>query len=328
MTTPTNTRASSNSNLHKARNAKKDEFYTRLEDIENELKHYRGHFKDKTVFLNCDDPEESNFWFYFSRNFDFLGLQRLIATHYTGLGSDNPPPSYVLELHRPTDGSKTDVESPVRTDLEGDGDFRSDEAIEYLKQSDIVVTNPPFSLFREYVEQLMEYEKKFVILGNMNAITYKEFWPYIQRDEMWLGMHSGDMAFRVPGSYEPRATRYWVDEDGQKWRSLGNALWFTNLDNPRRHEDIILFRHYEGNEEQYPKYDNYDAIEVSKVANIPVDYKGYMGVPITFLGKHNPDQFEILGLANSARHLGPITWRTIVDGRKIYNRILIKRVSE
>lgn len=328
MTTPTNTRASSNSNLHKARNAKKDEFYTRLEDIENELKHYRGHFKDKTVFLNCDDPEESNFWFYFSRNFDFLGLQRLIATHYTGLGSDNPPPSYVLELHRPTDGSKTDVESPVRADLEGDGDFRSDEAIEYLKQSDIVVTNPPFSLFREYVEQLMEYEKKFVILGNMNAITYKEFWPYIQRDEMWLGMHSGDMAFRVPGSYEPRATRYWVDEDGQKWRSLGNALWFTNLDNPRRHEDIILFRHYEGNEEQYPKYDNYDAIEVSKVANIPVDYKGYMGVPITFLGKHNPDQFEILGLANSARHLGPITWRTIVDGRKIYNRILIKRVSE
>lgn len=328
MTTPTNTRASSNSNLHKARNAKKDEFYTRLEDIEHELKHYRGHFKDKTVFLNCDDPEESNFWFYFSRNFDFLGLQRLIATHYTGLGSDNPPPSYVLELHRPTDGSKTDVESPVRADLEGDGDFRSDEAIEYLKQSDIVVTNPPFSLFREYVEQLMEYEKKFVILGNMNAITYKEFWPYIQRDEMWLGMHSGDMAFRVPGSYEPRATRYWVDEDGQKWRSLGNALWFTNLDNPRRHEDIILFRHYEGNEEQYPKYDNYDAIEVSKVANIPVDYVGYMGVPITFLGKHNPEQFEILGLANSARHLGPITWRTIVDGRKIYNRILIKRVSE
>lgn len=328
MTSSTNTRASSNSSLHKARNAKKDEFYTRLEDIENELKHYRGHFKDKTVFLNCDDPEYSNFWFYFSRNFDFLGLKRLIATHYTGLGSDNPPPSYVLELHRPVDGSKTDIENPVRTELEGDGDFRSDEAVEYLQQSDIVVTNPPFSLFREYVAQLMEYEKQFVILGNMNAITYKEFWPYIQRDEMWLGMHSGDMAFRVPGSYEPRATRYWVDEDGQKWRSLGNALWFTNLDNPRRHEDIILFRHYEGNEEQYPKYDNYDAIEVSKVANIPVDYKGYMGVPITFLGKHNPDQFEILGLANSARHLGPITWRTIVDGRKIYNRILIKRVSE
>ena len=338
MTSTVNTRGSSNSNLHKARTAKKDEFYTRLEDIENELKHYRGHFKDKTVFLNCDDPEYSNFWFYFSRNFDFLGLKRLIATHYTGLGSDNPPPSYALELVRPADGSPTDIENPVRTDLEGDGDFRSDEAVEYLQQSDIVVTNPPFSLFREYVAQLMEYEKKFLIIGNTNAITYKEIWPYIQRDELWIGASTFNvgMYFEVPEGFEYGASYKFPREmDGKAVCRVSNICWYTNLDNPRRHEDIILFRHYEGNEEQYPKYDNYDAIEVNKVANIPVDYEGYMGVPITFLGKHNPDQFEIAGtsdnglvpdfmkLSHHQRHNEPY-----VAGKKRYKRIFIKRVSE
>ncbi|MDN6373623.1 MAG: adenine-specific methyltransferase EcoRI family protein [Brevibacterium aurantiacum] len=279
--------------LSSARRAKNDEFYTRLEDIENELRHYRQHFRGKTVLLNCDDPETSNFWFFFSRNFDFLGLERLISTHYTGLGSDNPPPSYVLELRRDLSGGAVDPTQPIRTDLKGDGDFRSDECVELLKQSDVVVTNPPFSLFREYVGQLVEHDKKFLVIGNMNAITYKELWPLIERGEMWLGSMPSFMGFKVPASSEPRSTRFWVDEVGQKWRSLGNACWFTNLDHDRRHEKLRLFRKY--SPEKYPKYDNYDGINVDKVVDIPVDYDGAMGVPITFLGKHNPEQFEIVG---------------------------------
>lgn len=336
-------KGASNSNLHKARGAKKDEFYTRLEDIENELKHYRGHFKDKTVFLNCDDPEYSNFWFYFSRNFDFLGLKRLIATHYTGLGSDNPPPSYVLELHRPTDGSKTDVENPVRTDLEGDGDFRSDEAVVYLQQSDIVVTNPPFSLYREYVEQLMEYEKKFIILGNKNSMTTKEIWPYIQRDELWLGMMpmSKDILFGLPKVQQEEllangrlGSQYRIVDGEVLGRAA--AVWFTNLDNSRRHEELILFRIYAGNEEKYPKYGNYDAINVDKTAEIPVDYDGVMGVPISFFGKYSPYQFEIIGISeqNVTGGSGAL-WdsssgvkQPLVDGKRKYSRIFIKRVSE
>lgn len=314
-----------NSRLSAARRAKNDEFYTRLEDIENELRHYRQHFRGKTVLLNCDDPETSNFWFFFSRNFDFLGLERLISTHYTGLGSDNPPPSYVLELRRDPSGGAVDPTQPIRTDLKGDGDFRSDECVELLKQSDIVVTNPPFSLFREYVAQLVEHDKKFLILGNLNAITYKQLWPLIQDDRMWWGpsISSGDRAFRVPDSYPLEAAGCWVDENGVKWIRVKGVRWFTNLDHNRRHEKLRLFREY--SPERYPKYDNYDAINVDKVVDIPIDYDGPMGVPITFLDKYSPDQFEIMGLANSARHIGPISWRTIIDGRKIYNRILIQR---
>lgn len=312
-----------NSKLSAARLAKNDEFYTRLEDIENELRHYRQHFRGKTVLLNCDDPETSNFWFFFSRNFDFLGLERLISTHYTGLGSDNPPPSYVLELRRDPSGGAVDPTQPIRTDLKGDGDFRSDECVELLKQSDIVVTNPPFSLLRDYVAQLVEHGKKFLFIGNPNVITYKEMWPLMQDGRMWLGVtaNGGERWFKVPDEYE-HSRNVRVDEYGQKWIGVG-IRWFTNLDHDRRHEKLRLFREY--SPEKYPKYDNYDAINVDKVVDIPVDYDGEMGVPITFLGKHNPEQFEIMGLANSARHIGPIAWRTIIDGRKIYNRILIRR---
>ena len=312
-----------NTNLNKARKAKKDEFYTRLEDIEDELKHYRDHFKDKTVYLNCD-TEHSNFWVYFSRNFDRLGLKRLIATHYTGTGSVSPPPSYALELIRPDDGTKTDTENPVRTELKGDGDFRSAEAVAYLQQSDIVVTNPPFSLFREYIPQLMEYGKKFLTIGNMNAITYKDIWPYIQRNELRTGASSFNVGvyFEVPEGFEYGASyKFQREIDGKAACLVPSICWFTNLDNARRHEDLTLSRRYEWDPDQYPKYDNYDAIEVSKVANIPADYDGVMGVPITFLDKHNPEQFEIVGCSDA------MNMTLSVYGRNIYKRVFIKRVS-
>ncbi|WP_423972689.1 adenine-specific methyltransferase EcoRI family protein [Glaesserella parasuis] len=285
-----------NKNLHRANREKNDEFYTRLVDIENELRHYTQHFKDKIIFCNCDDPEESNFFRYFALNFEHLGIKKLIATHF-----DANEPTYKLEIDREldlnTDG-KIDFQDIQRIPLQQNGDFRSPECIEILKQSDIVVTNPPFSLFREYVAQLMEYEKKFVIVGNQNAITYKETFKLIKENKIWLGNKSGDMAFRVPDYYEEKATRYWQDETGQKWRSLGNICWFTNLDHAKRHEELLLYKAY--SEEEYPKYDNYDAIEVNKVKDIPFDYQGAMGVPITFMDKYNPDQFEILS-ANDFR---------------------------
>ena len=203
--------------------------------------------------------------------------------------------------------SDTDIDELLKSKkrgvkkLKGDGDFRSDECIEYLKQADIVVTNPPFSLFREYVALLMKYEKKFLIIGNQNNITYKEIFPLIQQDKIWLGWKFGDMAFRVPDHYEPRATRFWVDENGKKWRSFGTICWYTNLDHDKRHEKLVLYRKYYGNEEDYPHYANYDAINVDKVADIPCDYFEEMGVPITYLDKHNPEQFEIIG---ASRWLG------------------------
>ncbi len=214
--------------------------------------------------------------------------------------------------------------------LQQNGDFRSPECIEILKQSDIVVTNPPFSLFREYVAQLMEYEKKFVIVGNQNAITYKETFKLIKENKIWLGNKSGDMAFRVPDYYEEKATRYWQDETGQKWRSLGNICWFTNLDHAKRHEELLLYKAY--SEEEYPKYDNYDAIEVNKVKDIPFDYQGAMGVPITFMDKYNPDQFEILS-ANDFRISNKIPFKEhglikdkdgTINGKPTYVRIVIK----
>ncbi|WP_423972339.1 adenine-specific methyltransferase EcoRI family protein [Glaesserella parasuis] len=296
--------------------------------MENELRHYTQHFKDKIIFCNCDDPEESNFFRYFALNFEHLGIKKLIATHF-----DANEPTYKLEidpeLDLNTDG-KIDFQDIQRIPLQQNGDFRSPECIEILKQSDIVVTNPPFSLFREYVAQLMEYEKKFVIVGNQNAITYKETFKLIKENKIWLGNKSGDMAFRVPDYYEEKATRYWQDETGQKWRSLGNICWFTNLDHAKRHEELLLYKAY--SEEEYPKYDNYDAIEVNKVKDIPFDYQGAMGVPITFMDKYNPDQFEILS-ANDFRISNKIPFKEhglikdkdgTINGKPTYVRIVIK----
>lgn len=329
-----------NKNLNAAKTAKKDEFYTQLEDINNELKHYREHFRGKTVLCNCDDPRVSNFFTYFAYNFEFLGLKRLITTCYKNqdmdLFSQNNCEQAIYLIY---DGDKNGNNIPDPEEigihpLKGDGDFRSKECIELLKQADIVVTNPPFSLFREYVAQLMEYDKKFLIIGTQNAIHYKEIFPLIKENKLWLGYSAGDMSFKVPSDYEPRETRYWQDESGQKWRSMGNVCWFTNLDHKKRHEMMILYKNY--TPEYYPKYDNLDAIDVGKKEEIPCDYDGIMGVPDTLLFQLNPDQFEIMGLGSGdlAKQTGVTkNYRgrtdlayTINDKHKCpYSRILIRR---
>lgn len=335
---------SKNSSFAKARDAKQDEFYTQLTDIEKELKHYKKHFRGKVVYCNCDDPRVSGFFHYFSYNFEKLGLKKLITTCYKNssrdLFSENDAEEAVMLVYEgDKDGNNVpSVDEIGVVKLKGDGDFRSDESIELLKQTDIVVTNPPFSLFREYINQLVSYDKKFLIVGNQNAITYKDVFPYIQENKIWLGYNNGDMSFKVPSYYESRATRFWIDETGQKWRSLGNACWFTNLDISKRHEDLVLYKTY--NENDYPEYVNYDAIEVGTTKDIPCDYYGKMGVPITFLDKYNPDQFEILG---SSRNLsnpmsgyaekgsyaqgGPRFYLSNGDGtyRRMYDRIVIRR---
>ena len=330
-----------NKNLNAAKEAKKDEFYTQLEDINNELRHYREHFRGKTVLCNCDDPRVSNFFTYFAYNFEFLGLKRLITTCYKSqsmdLFSQNECEQAIYLIY---DGDRNGNNIPDPEEigihpLKGDGDFRSQECIELLKQADIVVTNPPFSLFREYVAQLIEYEKKFLIIGNQNAVCYKEIFPLIMQNKVWIGNKSGDMAFKVPKDYEPRETRYWQDETGQKWRSMGNICWFTNLDIKKRHEDIILYKHY--NPDDYPRYINYDAIEVSKIDLIPCDYNGLMGVPVTFLDKYNPDQFEIIGVSlvlgnkkpddlPKSKQGGPAFYlKKNNEYKRLYNRIVIRR---
>ena len=308
-----------NSSLTKAKSAKEDEFYTQLSDIERELRHYRKHFKGKTVLCNCDDPFESDFFKYFVLNFNRLGLKQLIATCYSGSSiaggqlslfdisgneedEGKPYKAIVNKVYDTTgDGGITmlDIAELFKSgenelsELKGNGDFRSDECIELLKTCDIVVTNPPFSLFREFLSALLTHDKKFLIIGSQNAITYKEIFPLLKENKLWLGYKAGDMAFRVPSHYEPRETRYWQDESGQKWRSMGNVCWFTNLDHKKRHEETILYKQY--NENEYPTYENFTAIEVSKVSEIPCDWSGVMGVPITFMYKYNPDQFEIVG---------------------------------
>lgn len=289
-----------NKNLNKAKEAKKDEFYTQLEDINNELRHYREHFHGKTVLCNCDDPRVSNFFIYFANNFHKLGLKKLIATCYksqdVNLFSQNASEKAVYMIYEGQfgDNGLPDPQSIEVLPLNGDGSFDSLECIEFLKEADIVVTNPPFSLFRDYVSMLIKYDKKFLIIGPTNALKYKEIFPLIMSNELWLGFHNGDMSFTVPDSYEPRETRYWVDATGQKWRSMGNCCWYTNLDHKRRHEDLILYKTY--SPEEYPKYENYDAINVNRTEDIPADYEGVMGVPITFMDKYNPSQFEILGV--------------------------------
>lgn len=258
-----------NANLHKAKDAKNDEFYTQLTDVSKELKHYKQHFKDKIVFCNCDDPTWSAFWKYFHLNFETLGLKKLISTHY-----DKNEPTYKMEY---TGGNDNDIEVGVKTPLEGNGDFRNQECLDLLDECDIVVTNPPFSLAREYLACLVEHGKKFLIIGDMNWITYKEVFPLLKSNSIWLGNCS---------------VKEFVQPDGTI-KKFGNKLWFTNLDHKKRHEKLILWKNY--NSEEYPTYDNYDAINVDKVTDIPVDYNGVMGVPITFLDKYNPEQFEILG---------------------------------
>jgi Adenine-specific methyltransferase EcoRI len=330
-----------NRSLGKARDAKQDEFYTQLSDIEHELKHYKNHFRDKVVYCNCDDPRVSNFFHYFSYNFEKLGLKKLITTCYKNQNRDlfsrnDSEHAIYLEYSGGDSGVPDPGKIGIRH-LDGDGDFRSAEALQLLKLADIVVTNPPFSLFRQYIAQLTENDKKFVIIGNQNAVSYKEVFNLILANKVWLGNKSGDMAFKVPDHYEERETRYWVDAEGQKWRSMGNACWFTNLDIAKRHEKLILYKEY--NPEKYPTYANYDAIEVAKTSDIPIDYDGAMGVPLTFLDKHNPDQFEILG---SSRTLGePMSQVAdkgsysqggprfyLADGngtyRRLYDRIVIK----
>lgn len=317
-----------NQNLSRAKKNKEDEFYTQLEDIERELRHYRHHFKDKVVYCNCDDPRVSNFFHYFSYNFEYLGLKKLIATCYQNhqmdmfSKSDTEKAIYLVYEGEKDGGKIPKIENIGVNYLNGDGDFRSEECINLLKEADIVVTNPPFSLFREYVAQLVEYNKSFLILGSFNAISYKETFPLIGDNKMWIGYGQGDMAFKVPSHYEPRKTRYWVDDAGQKWRSFGNMCWYTNLDIQKRHEEIILYKKY--NPEQYPKYDTYNAINVDKVAEIPMDYSDIMGVPITFLDKYNPVQFEILGIDRYIHDNPNYGRRFTIEGKEKYARILIK----
>ena len=317
-----------NNNLHSAKTNKEDEFYTQLSDIEKELKHYRKHFKDKVVLCNCDDPRISNFFVYFSLNFEKLGLKKLITTCYKNQSRDlfsqnDTEHAIYLEYFGDKNGNNVpDVEEIGIKKLKGDGDFRSLECIELLKEADIIVTNPPFSLFRDYLTQLIEKEKRFIIIGNQNAVTYKEIFSYFKENKVWLGNNSGNMEFKVPNYYEPRQTRYWEDESGQKWRSLGNICWFTNLDISKRHENLILYKSY--SPEEYPNYDNYNAINVNKVAEIPFDYAGIIGVPITFLDKYNPEQFEIVGIDRYVEDNPNYGHRFSINGKEIYARILIR----
>jgi len=324
-----------NQNLRKASKTKNDEFYTQLTDIEKELRHYKSHFKDKVIFCNCDDPRISNFFHYFSYNFENLGLKKLITTCYKNdnrdLFSENKTEKAIwLEYLGDKNGDKVPNPEEIGINhLKGDGDFRSNESIELLKEADIVVTNPPFSLFREYVAQLIDYEKKFIILGHQNAITYKDIFNLIKENKLWMGVDNGGTKwFKVKDHYEIATESRKKVENGQKYFSMGNVVWFTNLDLKKRHDDLILYKTY--NEVEYPKYDNYNAININKVADIPLDYNGYMGVPITFLDKYNPEQFELLGIMNTGednvgiRHEDSAHGRPIVNGVELYLRILIK----
>lgn len=318
-----------NKNFQKAKRNKNDEFYTQLSDIENELKHYKDHFKDKVVYCNADDPRVSNFFHYFSYNFEYLGLKKLITTCYKNqemdLFSVHDQESAIALIYEgeKDNGRVPTVENIGVIDLEGDGDFRSPEAIEFLREADIIVTNPPFSLFREYMAQLIEYEKKFLIIGNYGSVIYKEIFPLIQSNAVWTGMSPRSMSFKTP-------------EGDLK---TVNAKWFTNLDIPKRHEELILYKKY--TPEDYPKYINYDAIEVSRVSDIPMDYEGYMGVPITFIESYNPDQFELVGYslemaepmsryANKGEYMqgGAKFYLEEANGkykyRRLYERVVIK----
>ena len=329
-----------------------DEWYTTYETIAEEVSHYKEQFRGKIVLCNCDDPYESNFCYYFLRHFNQFKVKKLICTSYAGskidqisninmsleLSDDSGEPvvhnqGYVFIISNMPGEEDEEVsddaikkvlkEKGVVKKLMGSGDFRTEECINYLKECDICCTNPPFSLFSELFSLLVKYDKKFLLIGNQNAITYKEIFPYIKKNEAWVGYRFGDMAFRVPADTQPRKTRFWVDESGQKWRSLGNAMWLTNLDTQRRHQKLELSKYYEP--ENYPKYDNFDAINVRKVAEIPMDYNGIMGVPITYLKYHNESQFEIVGEANHGSDNEFDLFKPKVNGKELFKRILIKR---
>lgn len=356
-----------NSQLSAAKKAKNDEFYTRMTDIEHELVHYKDHFKGKVVLCNCDDPFESNFFKYFALNFNRLGLKKLIATCYSGspiAGGEYQPSLFdddvdedtgrhrraykaVVNVFRDATGDggldMDDIKNLLDsgenelTELHGDGtygagDFRSRECLELLDEADIVVTNPPFSLFREYVATLMEHGKKFVIVGNQNAITYKEAFPLLRDDRLWLG-YNKVKEFVVPSADHPERGNIVTDGKGGLIAKFGNICWYTNLDIKKRHEDLLLYRRYKEDPSRYPKYDNYDAIEVSKVKDIPEDYWGVMGVPITFMDKYNPDQFDIVGCSESeGRGFSNGLWdpasktaQPIINGHKVYKRLFVRR---
>lgn len=312
-----------NSNLHKAKTAKNDEFYTQLSDIEKEMCYYKDFFKDKIVYCNCDDARESNFFKYFSLNFEFLGLKKLITTGYKENGK-----GVVLVYEGDKNGNRNvDDEEIVVRELNGNGDFRSEECIEFLKEADVVVTNPPFSLFREYIAQLMEFDKKFIVIGNGNAVTYKEIFPYIKNNELWIGASKGiggKFSFIVPNDYD---NKFVYEEDGVRLGQVNTACWFTNVDHKKRNIQLDLYKRY--SPEEYPHYDNYDAIE-SKTAEIPMDYDGVIGVPITFLDKYCPSQFEIVGWSrhndldmDGGYWMGGCNDATI-NGKIVYRRILIR----
>jgi hypothetical protein len=338
-------RMANNINLQTAKDQKDDEFYTTYECIDEELIHYKPLFKGMTVFCNCDDPFESNFCKYFLKNFNILGLKRLICTSYKGSKilskqhtlfdiNDKVLTSkrgYVLDINFIADGESVFSDEFIEkwlkqarpiAQLKGDGDFRSDECIEFFKQADIIVTNPPFSLFKELFSLLIKYGKKFLLIGNQNALTYKEIFPYIQNNEIWTGYRFGEMRFRVPNDSAPRKTRYWVDETGQKWRSLGNAMWLTNLDIEKRHMRMPLTKNYTPSE--YPKYDTYDAINVRRCIDIPMDYSGIMGVPITIINKYNSEQFELIGEANHGSDNEFDLFKPLINGKYLFKRILIR----
>ena len=336
-----------NKDLNKAKAAKKDEFYTRLEDIELELKHYRPHFKDKTVLCNCDDPRCSNFFRYFTLNFEVLGLKKVIATCYKNqdvdLFSQHTCEKAVYQIYEgdKNHNRKVDEDEIEVKYLEGDGDFRSKECVALLEEADIVVTNPPFSLFREFVSFLVQHNKKFLIIGNINAIKYKEIFPLIMGNKLWLGasIHSGDREFQVPDDYPLQASSCRIDENGKKYIRVKGVRWYSNLDYDERYEDIPLFKKY--TPQEYPTYINYNAIEVSKTCDIPCDYDGLMGVPITFMDKYNPDQFEIVGMSldladmsiireRLGRNDGGPTFYIEKSGAlvRLYDRIVIRRKVE
>lgn len=342
-----------NSNLHMSRTGKTDEFYTQLSTIEEELRHYRKYFENKVVLCNCDDPYESNFFKYFALNFNSLGLKKLITTCYatspivyTQLSLfDNGDITYTKrEQKKPykieitevkdEDGSNTvdlsDVEYLLKNDknaltlLDGDGDFRSPECLKLLYESDVVVTNPPFSLMKEYIPLLAESGKQFLILGNMNHITFKEIFHYFREHKMWLGYNSGHFWFKVPEYYEEKKTDYKQDENGQKWRRLGNICWFTNMDIDIRHQPLDLYKHY--SPEAYPTYDTYDAIHVETVAGIPCDTDKIMGVPITYLASHCDEQFEILGKFDGGSVTNDLDLaKPVINGKSKYKRIAIRK---
>lgn len=334
-----------NTYLQAAKTNRDDEFYTTLESIEKELVHYHEQLRGKTVYCNCDNPFVSNFCQYFINHFREIGIRRLICSSY----SSSPMFNRQISLFDVPDGiraytldvvedryddflkiwshsdKETILDSGYVYALNGNGSFDSDECIELLEESDVVVTNPPFSMFRDFISLLEEYNKKYLVIGNQNALMYKEIFPLVKDNKAWLGYNNGDMAFRVPDDTEPRKTRYWVDSTGQKWRSLGNAMWFTNLDVDRRHERIVLENSY--NEEDHPQFDNFEAIYVSKVADIPKDFWGIMAVPLTILGKYNPNQFEIIGEANHGSDNPFDLFKPILNGKEIYKRILVRRIS-